>query len=108
VIDLLRKIRGASDHMKKRKRAPGGGRKPGEFGRLNAVMGLRLPEELRDRLRLEAKRNGRTLSGELIFRVKESFDPERSIRDLSFTMRDLSKKLARLKRDLASKQKEEG
>jgi hypothetical protein len=59
--------------MEKRKRAPGGGRRPGEFGKLEAVMSLRLPEKLRAKLKRAADQNGRTLSGEAITRLNKSF-----------------------------------
>jgi hypothetical protein len=53
----------------KRKRAPGGGRKPGEFGKLSAVMGLRLPDKLKKELEQAADESGRTLSGEMIWQL---------------------------------------
>jgi predicted DNA-binding protein len=64
--------------MEKRKRRPGGGRKPGEFGKLGAVMSLRLPEDLRDQLKQAGRRNGRSMSAELIFRAKDSFRRDRA------------------------------
>jgi len=66
--------------MEKRKRGPGGGRKPGEFGKLGAVMSLRLPEDLRDQLKEAGRRNGRSMSAELIFRAKDSFLRDRAER----------------------------
>jgi plasmid stability protein len=59
----------------KRKRAPGGGRKPGPLGPLGAVMGVRLPEGLKKRLRQAAERDGRTFSAELVRRLEASFGP---------------------------------
>jgi hypothetical protein len=59
--------------MEKRKRAPGGGRRPGEFGKLEAVMSLRLPAKLREKLKRAADHSGRTLSAELIWRLNASF-----------------------------------
>jgi hypothetical protein len=59
----------------KRKRAPGGGRKPGPLGPLGAVMGVRLPEGLKKRLRQAAERDDRTFSAELVRRLEESFGP---------------------------------
>jgi hypothetical protein len=76
VFDKYRTIRNPNS-MEKRKRRPGGGRKPGEFGKLGAVMSLRLPEDLRDQLKRAGKRNGRSMSAELIFRAKESFERDR-------------------------------
>ena len=62
---------------KERKRAPCGGRKPGEFGKLGAVMGLRLPEDLKEQLRQAAEQGDRSLSGEMIRRLRSSFAPGR-------------------------------
>ena len=64
--------------MKKRKRAPGGGRKPqGEFRNLTAVMSLRMPQDLRDQLERARKASRRTLSQELIARASASFERDR-------------------------------
>jgi hypothetical protein len=64
--------------MKKRKRAPGGGRKPqGEFQNLTAVMSLRMPQDLRDQLERARKASRRTLSQELIARASASFERDR-------------------------------
>jgi len=64
--------------MKKRKRAPGGGRKPeGELRDLKAVMSLRMPQDLRDQLEQARQASGRSLSQELLARARLSFDRER-------------------------------
>src|SRR5215469_17778158 len=66
--------------MKQRKRAPGGGRKPGgEFRNLTAVMSLRMPQDLRDQLEKARQASGRTLSQELLWRAKMSFDRDRHL-----------------------------
>jgi hypothetical protein len=66
--------------MKKRKRAPGGGRKAGgEFRQLTAVMSLRMPQDLRDQLESARKASGRTLSQELLWRASGSFDRDRDL-----------------------------
>src|SRR6516225_5822996 len=64
--------------MKMRKRAPGGGRKPGgELRDLKAVMSLRMPQDLRDQLDRARQASGRSLSQELLARARLSFDRER-------------------------------
>jgi hypothetical protein len=64
--------------MIKRKRAPGGGRKPGgEFRNLTAVMSLRMPQDLRDQLERARKVSKRSLSQELIARAEASFGRDR-------------------------------
>lgn len=77
--------------MATRKRAPGGGRKPkGELRQLDAPFSLRMPADLRKQLENAAKRNGRSISQEMLRRVRSSFLKERdrgidpSIRALSF------------------------
>jgi hypothetical protein len=66
--------------MKMRKRAPGGGRKPGgELRDLKAVMSLRMPQDLRDQLDRARQASGRTLSQELLWRAKLSFDRDRDL-----------------------------
>src|SRR5262249_20487007 len=60
--------------VKKRRRP---GRPVGEFGPRGSVMGIRLPEDLRRRLQLAAAESGRTLSGELLWRVETTFIGER-------------------------------
>jgi plasmid stability protein len=62
---------------RERKRAPGGGRKPGPLGPLGAVMGVRLPEGLKKQLRQAAERDDRTFSAELVRRLEASFGPGR-------------------------------
>ena len=65
--------------MKKRQRAPGGGRKPqGEFRNLTAVMSLRMPQDLRDQLEGARRASRRTLSQELIARASASFERDRN------------------------------
>jgi hypothetical protein len=62
---------------RKRKRAPGAGRPVSEFGKLGAVMGVRLPEDLKGQLRQAAEQGDRSLSGELIRRLRASFGHSR-------------------------------
>jgi hypothetical protein len=62
----------------KRRRRPGGGRKSeGEFRNLTAVMSLRMPQDLRDRLEQARKASRRSLSQELIARAEASFERDR-------------------------------
>ena len=55
----------------KKRRRPG--RPVGEFGPRGSVMGIRLPEDLRRRLQLAAAESGRSLSGELLWRLELTF-----------------------------------
>jgi hypothetical protein len=55
--------------VKKKKR----GRPVGPFGRRGSVMGLRLPTELRELLEQAAAESGRTISGELLWRLNLTF-----------------------------------
>jgi hypothetical protein len=57
--------------MTKKRRPPG--RPVGEFGQRGSVMGIRMPEDLRRRLQLAAQESGRSLSGELLYRVELTF-----------------------------------
>src|SRR5262245_41075558 len=76
--------------MAKRKRAPGGGRKPmGEFRNLESPFSLRMPSHLRKQLDNAKRRSGKSISQEVLERVKSSFrrDPiDPSIRALSYLM----------------------
>ena len=64
--------------MRKRKRAPGGGRKAqGELQQLTAIMSVRMPQDLRDQLQRARQASGRSLSQELLWRAKSSFDRDR-------------------------------
>jgi hypothetical protein len=56
--------------MVKRKRR---GRPVGEFGRRGSVMGLRLPTALKELLEQAAAESGRTISGELLWRLSLTF-----------------------------------
>jgi len=64
--------------MSKRKRAPGGGRKPrGDFSQLTAPLSIRMPTEMREQLRSAARAQGRSVSQELLRRVQDSFHRDR-------------------------------
>jgi hypothetical protein len=100
VFNKYRTIR-IPKHMEKRKRRPGGGRKPGEFGKLGAVMSLRLPEDLRDQLKQAGKRNRRSMSAELIFRAKDSFRRDRAEKSPSQFAQEVYQRLRALFEDTA-------
>jgi Arc-like DNA binding domain len=83
--------------MKKRKRAPGGGRKPeGEFRSLTVVKSMRMPPDLYDRLERTRQARGRSFNQELLNRLKESFDydrirsGDRSLRAFCFLFSELA------------------
>jgi Arc-like DNA binding domain len=58
----------------KRKRAPGGGRKPQGPTKKDSMLQARIPEELSAQLKQAAAQNGRSLSKEAHVRLQESFD----------------------------------
>jgi hypothetical protein len=59
----------------KRKRAPGGGRKPsGEFVGMTDALTVRMPKDVRRGVEREAKRAGRSLSQEIARRLKDSLE----------------------------------
>jgi hypothetical protein len=63
----------------KRKRAPGGGRKPkGEFGGLESPLSVRMSAAMRAQLAAAARRSKRSLSQELLARLNSSFNQDRS------------------------------
>jgi hypothetical protein len=64
--------------MKRRKRAPGGGRRPqGDFSRLTVPFSVRMPATMRDELKRAAQERGRTEGQELLGRLQGSFNRER-------------------------------
>jgi hypothetical protein len=80
--------------MAKRKRAPGGGRKPaGDFNNLTVPFSVRMPARMRDQI--EAARGRRSAGQEVLTRLQESFkrDEEQdripSLRALCFLMAEV-------------------
>jgi len=64
----------------KQRRRPGGGRKSGgEFRNLTAVMSVRMPQDLRDQLERARQASRRSMSQELLWRAKMSFDRDRDL-----------------------------
>jgi hypothetical protein len=86
--------------MEKRKRAPGGGRKPGPLGKLGEVISLRLPSKLKTNLQRAAKESGRSLSGEAIWRMNASFAGHQPLKQVYWTIYKLDAWLAEVKREL--------
>lgn len=68
---------------KRKKRRPGGGRKPqGEVSGLRAVMSFRLPTEMRDELAKAAKASGNSITQEVLSRLGRSFkEDQKNYRD---------------------------
>jgi hypothetical protein len=70
--------------VRKRKRAPGAGRPAkGEFAALTAVLSVRMPSEMRDKLTVSAGRRkpkAWSLTQEILYRLQRSFDRERDER----------------------------
>jgi hypothetical protein len=66
--------------MKKRKRAPGGGRKPsGDFAELTVKFSVRMPATMRDELKRSAQKRRRSDGQELLARLQGSFDRDRKL-----------------------------
>ena len=64
--------------MKKRKRVPGGGRKPqGEFSGLTVPFSVRMPATMRDELKSAARKRGKKEGQELLRRLQDSFTQDR-------------------------------
>jgi hypothetical protein len=64
--------------MGKRKRAPGGGRKPqGEYSGLTVPFSVRMPATMRAELKKAAKKSGRKDGQELLRRLQNSFNENR-------------------------------
>jgi hypothetical protein len=62
----------------RRKRAPGGGRKPkGAFSKLTSPLSIRMPGDMRDELEAAAKASGKSVSQELLRRLQNSFYRDR-------------------------------
>jgi hypothetical protein len=62
---------------RKRKRAPGGGRKPsGPFKQGAAQLTVRMPDDMRARLDAAARKKGWSLSQQLLWRLRVSFEKE--------------------------------
>lgn len=83
---------------KKKKRAPGGGRKPkGDFSQLVKALTIRMPADMRKQLDVAASHSGRSVTQELLGRVRSSFYrdrekyPDRAIRALGFLIEKLSR-----------------
>ena len=65
----------------KRKRAPGGGRKPkGAFSGLTSPLSIRMPPEMRKELESAAKKKGWSLTQELLWRLRVSLNKEQEAR----------------------------
>ena len=80
----------------KRKRAPGGGRKP--KGEPTTPLSLRIPAELRRHLKQAADAKGKSVSEELIWRIHGSFGRERD-KESDPELRALCFVIAKLSRD---------
>jgi hypothetical protein len=83
----------------KRKRAPGGGRKPsGPFQRNTAQLTVRMPESMRSELEASAHKRGWSLTQELLWRVRVSLSKEReehrdrAVRALCFLISEMALK----------------
>jgi hypothetical protein len=86
----------------KRKRAPGGGRKPQGPTRKESMLQARIPDDLLARLDRSAAENGRSRSLEAHVRLQESFDlPARMQKDWGAPdVRDLVRLISRVVRSV--------
>jgi hypothetical protein len=64
----------------RRKRAPGGGRKPKGAVPMRSQVNVRMPDDLRAQLEAAARKRGRNVSEELLARLRVSFAREREQR----------------------------
>jgi hypothetical protein len=79
----------------KRKRAPGGGRRPGELGLKSATLSLRLPKDMRVALVAAATRNKRrSVSEEIVYRLRSTLVRDKA--DRPPHIRALSETVARI------------
>jgi hypothetical protein len=82
-----------------RKRAPGGGRKPIGPSAARSLLTIRMPDDLRAELQASAAKRGRSLTQELLWRLKVSLNRERIdrqdqvMRAYCFLFTDLAEKL---------------
>jgi len=80
-----------------RKRAPGGGRKPGELGLRSATLSLRLPKDMREALAAAATRNKRrSVSEEIVRRLRSTLVRDRDEANRPPHIRALSQVVARI------------
>jgi hypothetical protein len=87
----------------KRKRAPGGGRKPkGEFSNLTSSLTIRIPEDVRKQLESESTASGQSVAQVLLWHLRRSFNRERELERepamgaLCFLIADLAGKVSGL------------
>jgi hypothetical protein len=83
--------------IQKRRRAPGGGRKPGELGLKSATLSLRLPKDMRVALAAAATRNKRrSVSEEIVLRLRETLTRDHGEDDRPRHIKALSETVARI------------
>src|SRR5262245_17018690 len=81
----------------KRRRAPGGGRKPGELGLRSANLALRLPPSMRTALAAAATKNKRrSVSEEIVLRLRSTLVRDRGEADWPRHIQALSQEVARI------------
>jgi len=81
----------------KRRRAPGGGRKPGELGLKSDTLSLRLPKDMRVALAAAATRNKRrSVSEEIVLRLRSTLVRDRVEDDRPRHIRALLEVVARI------------
>jgi hypothetical protein len=79
----------------KRKRAPGGGRKPIGAAPARSLVTIRMPDDVRETLESEARKHGWSLTQELLSRVRASITrdrDDRALRAIYFLVSELARK----------------
>ena len=66
---------------------------------------LRFPEGMRERIRVAAEKNGRSMNAEIVSRLDESFRSAEMLERVSDMSADLDRKLAETREELASMEK---
>jgi len=61
---------------------------------------LRMPEGMREQIRLSAEHYGRSMNAEIVARLRESFDSEKQLEEVSKASATLDQKLAVVRREI--------
>jgi len=66
---------------------------------------LRLPEGMRERVRVSAEKNGRSMNAEIVGRLMESFDAEGRLKEAGDLSAALSEKIEEARREISLMEK---
>jgi hypothetical protein len=73
-----------------------------ETGRTSDQFRLRLPEEMREKLAEAAMANGRSLNDEIIYRLMQTLERERTRKKLSDSLKAHGDRLANVEKEIAT------